>query len=83
MDRILERRNPWPRRAVIAAVVAALALIAIVALRPTSTKSLAVEGAHITTGTVSRGQFDDIIQVRGRVTPLHTTFVDTASGGTV
>ncbi|HVK72675.1 MAG TPA: efflux RND transporter periplasmic adaptor subunit [Kofleriaceae bacterium] len=83
MDRIIVRRSPWPRRAVIAGGVAALATIGYLALRPASPKSLAVEGAHITTGKVSRGQFDDIIQVRGRVTPLRTTFLDTASGGQV
>jgi len=83
MDRIIVRRSPWPRRAVIAGGVAALATIGYLALRPASQKSLAVAGAHITTGKVSRGQFDDIIQVRGRVTPLRTTFLDTASGGQV
>jgi HlyD family secretion protein len=51
--------------------------------RPASTKSLAVAGTNITTGKVVRGQFEDVIQVRGRVTPLRTTFVDTASGGQV
>jgi len=83
MDRIIVRRSPWPRRAVIAGGVAALATIGYLALRPASQRSLAVAGAHITTGKVSRGQFDDIIQVRGRVTPLRTTFLDTASGGQV
>ena len=83
MDRIIVRRSPWPRRGVIAGGVAALATIGYLALRPASQRSLAVAGAHITTGKVSRGQFDDIIQVRGRVTPLRTTFLDTASGGQV
>jgi len=83
MDRIVKRRSPWIRRGVVLAGVAAVVVVAILVLRPDSEKSLAVAGSHITTAQVARGQFDDIIQVRGRVTPLHTTFVDTPSGGQV
>jgi HlyD family secretion protein len=83
MDRPIPRRNPWPRRGAIGAGVLALAVLAFVMTRPASTKSLAVAGTNITTGKVVRGQFEDVIQVRGRVTPLRTTFVDTASGGQV
>ncbi|KAB2908333.1 MAG: efflux RND transporter periplasmic adaptor subunit [Kofleriaceae bacterium] len=83
MDRPIPRRNPWPRRAAIVVGVAALLLVAYVVARPASQRSLAVEGSRVTTGKVVRGQFDDVIQVRGRVTPLRTTFVDTASGGQV
>lgn len=83
MDRPIPRRNPWPRRAAIVVGVTALALGAYVVARPASQRSLAVEGSRVTTGKVVRGQFDDVIQVRGRVTPLRTTFVDTASGGQV
>src|SRR4029077_773305 len=45
--------------------------------------SLAVGGSPTTLGRVTRGQFDNFIQVRGPVTPLKTIFVDTASGGQV
>jgi HlyD family secretion protein len=83
MDRVVRRRTRWVRPALIAAGAAALAVLAFVLLRPASQRSLAVAGSHITIGRVERGQFDDIIQVRGRVTPLRTTFVDTASGGQV
>jgi HlyD family secretion protein len=83
MDRPIPRRNPWPRRGAIGGGVLALGVLAFVMTRPASTKSLAVAGTNITTGKVVRGQFEDVIQVRGRVTPLRTTFVDTASGGQV
>src|SRR5687767_2347481 len=83
MDRPIPRRNPWPRRAGIVAGVLALVAIGYVMLRPNSARSLSVQGSNITTGKVVRGQFEDVIQVRGRVTPLRTTFVDTASGGQV
>jgi HlyD family secretion protein len=83
MDRAIRRRSPWPRRAVVAAIALAVAIGGYVALRPASTRSLAVAGSRIATAKVIRGQFDDVIQVRGQVTPLRTTFVDTASGGQV
>lgn len=83
MDRVVRRRRRWLRPALIAAAAAVLAVIAFVQLSPASQRSLAVAGSHITTAPVTRGQFDDVIQVRGRVTPLRTTFVDTASGGQV
>jgi HlyD family secretion protein len=83
MDRVIPRRARWVRPAVIVGGVVALAVTAYVLLRPASGRSLSVDGSHLTTGRVTRGQFDDVIQVRGRVTPLRTTFVDTASGGQV
>jgi HlyD family secretion protein len=83
MDRVVRRRRRWLRPALIGLVAAALATTAFLILRPNSQRSLAVAGSHITIGRVERALFDDVIQVRGRVTPLRTTFVDTASGGQV
>jgi HlyD family secretion protein len=84
MDRIVERRSPWRRRGLIAAAVVAVAGgVWWFFLRPDGGSSLQVAGAHITIGRVMRGRFDDVIEVRGRVTPLRTTYVDTASGGQV
>lgn len=83
MDRVIPRRRRWLRPALLVAGVVALAATAVVVLRADGQRSLAVAGAQITTAQVTRGKFDDIIQVRGRVTPLRTTFVDTAAGGQV
>ena len=85
MDRVVERRPFWRRRRILllALVIAAAGAAWFVFLRPDAGKSLAVAGSHITTARVTRGRFDDVIEVRGRVTPLRTTYVDTASGGQV
>jgi len=83
MDRKVEQRSPWPRRVVVAGAVVVAAGVAFTLLRPASQRSQAVENAKITFAPVKRGQFDDLIQIRGRVTPLKTTFVDTSSGGQV
>jgi len=83
MDRAVPRRKPWLRRGLVVAGALAAAAVAAWMLRPGEGKSVAVEGSHVTTARVTRGKFDDVISVRGRVTPLRTTFVDTASGGQV
>lgn len=85
MDRVVERRPFWRRRGLVAGVILAAAAGAgwFFFLRSEGGKSLAVAGSNITTGRVTRGRFDDVIEVRGRVTPLRTTYVDTASGGQV
>ena len=83
MDRVIRRRSPWIVRGIVLAAVAAAGVTAFLLLRPDSEKSVEVQGSRITIAKVTRGQFEDIIQVRGRVTPLRTTFVDTASGGQV
>src|SRR4051812_2263623 len=83
MDRVVRRRRPWLRPLLVAALALAAVVVALVLLRPTSQRSVAVAGSHVTVARVERGKFDDVIQVRGRVTPLRTTYVDTASGGKV
>lgn len=83
MDRIIARRSPWPRRALYAVpVLAAVAALAF-SLRGSGQRSISVGADLITTGAVSRGQFDDFVQLRGRVTPLTTIFVESAQGGQV
>src|SRR4051794_22816419 len=82
MDRIVRRPRRW-LPALVGAAVLALGVSAYMWLRPASARSRAVAGSHVTIGRVERAKFDDVIEVRGRVTPLRTTFVDTASGGKV
>jgi HlyD family secretion protein len=83
MDRVIVRRRPWRRIAIAAALLAVSVAAVAYALRPQGGKSRAVDGQHVTTGAVTRGEFEDIIEVRARVTPLRTTYVDTPSGGQV
>jgi HlyD family secretion protein len=83
MDRAVPRRSPWPRRAIVAGALAAVGVAGIIALRPTSARSQAVAGERLAIARVERGQFEDVVQIRARVAPLRTTFVDTSSGGQV
>lgn len=83
MDRVVARRSPWRRRALLAAagLVAAVALL--LALRGSSQRSVAVGTDRITTAPVVRGRFEDFVALRGQVAPLRTIFVDTSQGGQV
>lgn len=83
MDRVIVRPPRWRRRLAIAAVLVAVAGAGALALHRDGDRTGAVEGSRVTFGRVTRGQFDDIIQIRGQVTPLRTTYVTTPSGGQV
>ena len=83
MDRPIPKPPAWRRRALIGAGLVAAGGAAFFFLRGSGDRSLEVEGGRLTFATVKAGRFEDFIQVRARVTPLRTTFVDTASGGQV
>jgi len=85
MDRVLpKRRRWWLRRGPVGAAVAVVAALLIyLVVRPGPGRTLAVEGDRVALARVTRGQFDDFIQVRARATPARTTFIDTAQGGQV
>ena len=83
MDRVVRRRSPWPRRAAAVSAAVAVAVGGYLWLGRSHARSVTVAGAHVSIARVERGRFDDVIAVRGRVTPLHTTYVDTAAGGQV
>jgi HlyD family secretion protein len=83
MDKLVARRS-MPRNARLAigaAVLAALALAAFL-LAP-ARNSQAVESARLTVASVTRGQFEDYLPLRGRVTPSLTVFLDAVEGGRV
>src|SRR5262249_3771014 len=83
MDRPIPRRSPWRRRLVLAAVIACIGGGIVTVLAATHERSLTVDNSRVTTARVERGRFDDIIQIRRRITPLRTTMVDTQAGGQV
>jgi HlyD family secretion protein len=62
-----------------------LVLLMIIAgwLWPEKGRSLIVNEDRLSISTVSTGQFDDFIPVRGRVTPLRTIYLDAVEGGRV
>jgi HlyD family secretion protein len=83
MDKVVARRG-LPRKLQIALGVAALAALAIAAfLLSPARNSQAVESARLTVSTVSQGQFEDFLPLRGRVTPSVTVFLDAVEGGRV
>ena len=83
MDRVVESRR-IPRKWLIAGGGAAaliLILLAVFLMPRGASQTLAAE--RVTISTVERGQFDDFLPLRGRVTPLLTIFLDAVEGGRV
>lgn len=83
MDRAVPRRPPWRRRALWLAAGLAAAAAALLVTRGSSARSLSVGADRIALAPVTRGAFEDFVQLRGEVTPLRTTYVDSSQGGLV
>jgi HlyD family secretion protein len=83
MDKVVARRGLSPK-VKMAAGGALLVLLAIAAyfLAP-ARNSQSVDARRLTISTVSQGQFDDFLPLRGRVTPSVTVFLDAVEGGRV
>jgi HlyD family secretion protein len=60
-----------------------LALVLFWYFKPDAGRVLRVQNDRIVVSTVSSGEFDDYIPVRGQVAPLKTVFLDAIEGGRV
>ncbi len=84
MDRKIERKYPkWMKPAIIGGGTAIVLIAGAITLSPEAGRTLKVNDDRIVVSTVTRGQFDDFIPVRGRVEPLKTIFLDAVEGGQV
>ena len=84
MDRVVEKTT-WQkyRKPVTWGVTALLALLLFWYFKPDAGRVLRVQNDRIVVSTVSSGEFDDYIPVRGQVAPLKTVFLDAIEGGRV
>ena len=84
MDRVIEKSR-WQeyRKPLISVAVVLLALSVFWFLKPDAGRALKVQNDRIVVSTVSSGEFDDYIPVRGQVAPLKTVFLDAIDGGRV
>jgi HlyD family secretion protein len=84
MDRVIEK-TPWQkyRNAVTWGGVTVLLVILFFTFGPREGRALKVQNDRITISTVSQGEFDDFIPVRGQVAPFRTLFLDAIEGGRV
>ena len=84
MDRVVEK-TPWQkyRKQVTWGGTALLALFVFWFFKPDAGRALKVQNDRIAISTVTSGEFDDYIPVRGQVAPLKTVFLDAIEGGRV
>ncbi|HZG46778.1 MAG TPA: efflux RND transporter periplasmic adaptor subunit [Allosphingosinicella sp.] len=83
MDKVVARRGLTPRLKIALGVVAFLVLAFGTYFMAPARNSQAVESTRLTVSTVSKGQFEDFLPLRGRVTPSVTVFLDAVEGGRV
>ncbi|MEM9335147.1 MAG: biotin/lipoyl-binding protein, partial [Pseudomonadota bacterium] len=84
MDRVVKREADWRKRGVMVVVaVLGLAAAAWVFDLATGGRSLSVNAERIRVSTVTTGQFEDFIPLRGRLVPSSTVFLDAVAGGRV
>jgi HlyD family secretion protein len=83
MDRVVVP-SPAPARIrlITAMLLAALAAAAFMLFAPT-TGSQTIAADRVTISTVVRGQYEDFLPLRARVTPLVSVFLDAVEGGRV
>jgi HlyD family secretion protein len=84
MDKVIAK-TAWQkyRKPLTWGAIALLTLTAFWVLKPAAGRALKVQNDRIVISTVSRGEFDDYIPVRGQVAPLKTVFLDAIEGGRV
>lgn len=83
MDRVIARKGLGPRLKLALGGLLVTGLAAIAWFMLPAGNSQAVESARLTISTVERGQFEDFLPLRGRVTPSLTVFLDAVEGGRV
>jgi HlyD family secretion protein len=83
MDRVVESRKLPPKlKIAIGIVVLLLAALASYMFAPHA-GSQTVAADRVTVSTVKKGQFEDFLPLRARVTPLLTVYLDAVEGGRV
>jgi HlyD family secretion protein len=83
MDKAVARAGLTPKLRLTLGAVAFLVLAFGTYFMAPARNSQAVETTRLTVSTVSAGQFEDFLPLRGRVTPSVTVFLDAVEGGRV
>jgi HlyD family secretion protein len=83
MDRVVVRRGLPPRLKLAAAAAVLLAVALVFYLFAPSSNSQSLAADRVTVSNVVKGQFDDFVPLRARVTPLVSVYLDAIEGGRV
>jgi len=83
MDRVVARKGLGPRLKLGLGGLLVVGLMAIAWVLMPAGNSQTVESGRLVISPVERGQFEDFLPLRGRVTPSLTVFLDAVEGGRV
>ena len=83
MDSVIEKKKPWSKIVFIAAVVAGSFAVLLNVAGQAGASSYKVDAKRLTIATVTQGQFNDYIPVRGNVEPIKSVYLDAIEGGQV
>ncbi|MBX0335138.1 HlyD family efflux transporter periplasmic adaptor subunit [Pontibacter sp. HSC-14F20] len=84
MDRVLEKKNPTPKKiALLTGATLVLVIVLYNLLFAEHTSKLNVETSRVTIGAVQNGMFQEFIAIDGTVEPLKSFFLDIPEGGRV
>jgi HlyD family secretion protein len=84
MDKVVEQTS-WEknRGKIVWAGIVVLAVLLFLYFKPDAGRALKVQNDRIVVSSVTSGEFDDYIPIRGQVAPLKTVFLDSIEGGRV
>ncbi|MEZ0243073.1 MAG: efflux RND transporter periplasmic adaptor subunit [Sphingomonas sp.] len=83
MDRVVERRGIPMKFKIAGGIAALLILLAAFWWFAPRGGSQTIDGERLTISEVKKGNFEDFIPLRARVTPLLTVYIDAVEGGRV
>lgn len=84
MDRKIEKKRLTTTRIIgVAGLVLAIVLVIWAVQGPGSRNTFRVDRDRISIATVTSGEFEDFIPVRGQITPLKSVYLDAIEGGRV
>ncbi len=83
MDSAIQKKKPWSKMVFIAVVVAGSFAVLFNVAGHSGAASYTVDAKRLTIATVTQGQFNDYIPVRGNVEPIKSVYLDAIEGGRV
>jgi HlyD family secretion protein len=83
MDSTIAKKKPWSKAALLAVVTVGCFTFLFNVVGQSGASSFKVDSKRLTIATVTQGQFNDHIPVRGNIEPIKSVYLDAIEGGRV